>query len=128
MTGVVTYIAVIDVDKTALGIPPGVTAIGTLTGSERRQAVRIPNNALVFAPSADVLAALDQKPLAVDRAEPEASAASATQRGHVWKLENNRFVPIAVETGIADDSWTELVAGEVRPGDRLVTAATPRQR
>jgi hypothetical protein len=32
-------------------------------------------------------------------------------------------VPIDVEIGIADDTWTELVSGDVRPGDRLITAA-----
>lgn len=127
-TGVVTYIAVIDVDNQALEIPPGVTAIGTLAGSERRQAVRIPNNALVFAPSTEVLAEVKQKLPPLDRADPEAPGASAAHRGYVWKLENNRFVPIPVETGIADDSWTELVAGEIHAGDRLVTAAAPRQR
>ena len=51
-----------------------------------------------------------------------------TRRGYVWKFENNRFVPIEVETGIADESWTELVSGEVRAGDRLVTAAAPLKR
>jgi HlyD family secretion protein len=126
--GVVTYIAVIDVDTTSEDIPPGGTAIVTLAGSERPQAVRIPNNALTFAPSTDSLAAVDQEPPVLSRADTPAAKQTGTRKGYVWKFENNRFVPIAVETGIADDAWTELVSGDVRPGDRLVTAAVPLRR
>lgn len=121
--GVVTYIAVIDVDAAGQDIPPGSTAIVTLAGSERTQAVRIPNNSLTFAPSAASFDALDQKPPVLSQPDSDSRKRSSTRKGHVWKFENNRFVPIPVETGIADDSWTELVSGDVRPGDRLVTAA-----
>jgi len=127
-TGVVTYVAVIDVDTPNQEIPPGGTAIVTLSGSARPQAVRIPNNALGFAPSAEALAAVDQNAPVVDRADDDPANRNATQLDHVWKMENNRFVPIAVKTGIADDSWTELVGGDVRPRDVLVTAAAPRVR
>ena len=126
--GVVTYIAVIDVDAANQDIPPGSTAIVTLAGSERTQAVRIPNNSLTFAPPAASFAAVDQEPPVLSRPESDSRKRSSTRKGHVWKFENNRFVPIPVETGIADDSWTELVSGDVRPGDRLVTAAVPLVR
>jgi HlyD family secretion protein len=127
-TGVITYIAVIDVDASREDIPPGGTAIVTLAGSERARAVRIPNNALTFAPSTDSLAAVDQEPPVLNRADAPSTKQIGTRKGYVWKFENNRFVPIAVETGIADDAWTELVSGDVRPGDRLVTAAAPLKR
>ena len=120
--GVVSYIAVIDVDTANQNVPPGGTAIVTLTAGERPQAVRIPNNALGFAPSAEVLAEAGQTPPGLERAG-EAAKERATRRGRVWKFENERFVPIDVEVGIADDSWTELVSGDVHPGDRLITAA-----
>ena len=126
--GVITYIAVIDVDAWSEDIPPGGTAIVTLAGSERAQVVRIPNNALTFAPSTESLAAVDQKPPVLNRADAAALKQTATRKGYVWRFENNRFVPIPVETGIADDAWTELVSGDVRPGDRLVTAAVPLRR
>jgi HlyD family secretion protein len=127
-TGVVTYVAVIDVDNPDQTIPPGGTAIVTLSGSQRPQAVRIPNNALAFAPSEKALAAVDQEAPVVDRSDDDPAKSKAAQRDYVWKLENNRFVPIAVETGIADDSWTELIGGDLRPLDVLVTAAVPRER
>ena len=117
-----SYVAVIDVDAANQNVPPGGTAIVTLTAGERPRAVRISNNALVFAPSAAVLAELDQKPHVLERAG-DAAKERGTRRGRVWKFENERFVPIDVEIGIADDTWTELVSGDVRPGDRLITAA-----
>ena len=125
--GVVSYIAVIDVDTANQNVPPGGTAIVTLTAGDRPQAVRISNNALVFAPSAEVLEAVDQTAPIL---EPTAAAAkgSATRRGRVWKFENGQFVPIVVEVGIADDTWTELVSGDVHPGDRLITAASVQKR
>jgi HlyD family secretion protein len=124
----VTYLAVIDVDNAGMQIPPGSTAIVTLSAADRPQAVRIPNNALTFAPSAEAFAAVDQKPPTLNRTEPASTSKRATRRGYVWKLEENRFVPIAVETGIADEAWTELVSGDVRPQDRLITAAATPKR
>lgn len=121
--GVVSYIAVIDVDAVNENIPPGGTAIVTLTAGRRPQAVRIPNNALAFSPSNDAFAATHQDRPALDRSDRADPGDKSTQRGYVWKFENNRFVPVPVEIGIADDSWTELIGGDVRPGDRLVTAA-----
>ena len=126
--GIVTYVAVIDVDAPGEEIPPGGTAIVTLGGSERKRAVRIPNNALTYAPSADALSAVDQEPPVLNRAANVSAKWTETRQGYVWKFENNRFVPIAVETGISDDSWTEVVSGSVQPGDRLVTAAVPLKR
>jgi len=123
--GVVTYVAVIDVDAASQDIPPGSTAIVTLAVSDRAQAVRIPNNSLTFAPSPASFAAVDQEPPILSRPDSDSRKRPTTRKGRVWKFENNRFVPIAVEMGIADDSWTELVSGDVRPGDRLVTAAVP---
>ena len=125
--GVVSYIAVIDVDTANQNVPPGGTAIVTLTAGQRPQAVRIPNNALVFAPSAEVLAEVGQTPPVLEPAG-EAAKERATRRGRVWKFENKRFVPIAVEVGIADDTWTELVSGDAHPGDQLITAAAVQKR
>jgi HlyD family secretion protein len=116
---------VIDLDAAGENVPPGGTAVVTLAGSARRSVMRIPNNALTFAPSADMFAAVDQDPPVLDRATSDPAKRPGTRTTHVWKFENNRFVPIAVETGTADDSWTELLTGDVRAGDRLVTAAAP---
>ena len=127
-SGVVSYAAVIDVDNVAGRLMPGGTAIIVLEGARRQDVVRIPNNALSFRPPADVLAAIGQEPPVTDRAEDSAGQRPprGPRRAYVWKFENRAFVPIAVETGLSDDRWTELLSGSLRPGDTLVTAAAPK--
>jgi HlyD family secretion protein len=120
--GVVTYTAVVDVDNVKGAMPPGATAILELGGSERHDVIRIPNNAVTFRPSEATFAAIDQEPPLLEAPRvPRRRSLDATRGGYVWKFENGRFVPIVVELGIADDSWTELVRGDIQPGDMLVT-------
>ena len=124
--GVVTYLAVIDVNNASGLVPPGGSAIVFLPGQERRNVVRVPNNALTFRPSTTALAAVAQDPPILDSPRPEREQARRGVRfAHVWKFENRRFMPIAVEAGVSDDSWTEIVGGALRAGDVVVTDAVP---
>ena len=70
---VVTYDAVIDVDNPELKLRPGMTANVTFVYADRDDALRVPNAALRFRPSAEVLASL--------RAESGAKRASGERRG-----------------------------------------------
>ena len=119
--GAVTYTAVVGVDNSDGRLAPGGTAIVTLTSGVKEHVVRLPNTALSFRPSPAVLERIGQKDL------PASSAAEGgegkTRTSQVWRFEQNRFVPLEVETGLADDQWTEMVSGPVRPGDVLVTSA-----
>jgi HlyD family secretion protein len=116
---------VIDVQNPGERLAPGGTAIVTLVGAERADVVRVPNNALTFRPSPDVLSATRQREPA--NAQADGLTMAARQSARVWKYENGRFVPIDLRTGVADDWWTEVLDGEVRPGDRLVTRASVRR-
>ena len=119
----------IDVNNTEGAVPPGGTAIVDLAGRERQGVVRIPNKALAFRPSAEAFAEVDQDPPILDPPRlPREKSNSGIRQAHVWKFENRRFVPIAVEAGLADDNWTELVEGQLRPGDVLLTAAEPAKK
>ena len=124
-----TYAAVIDVDNVAGRLMPGGTATVVLEGARRQDVIRVPNNALAFRPSPDVLAAVGQEPPVIDRPEhPVARRPSGGRRhAYVWKFENREFVPISVETGLSDDRWTEVVSGSLHPGDALVTTAAPKR-
>jgi HlyD family secretion protein len=89
----------------------------------REQATRVPNAALAFRPSPDLLARTGQTQLTVG-GDADQSARDPRQRAaFVWRFQNGRFVPVELRIGLADDSWTEVVGGGVAPGDRLVTAA-----
>jgi RND family efflux transporter MFP subunit len=115
---VVSYTAVVDVDNSDGEIVPGSSAIVMLPTGSRADALRVPHAALSFRPNADVLKASGQSP----RDVPEADRApDAAGRGYVWKYEAGKFVAIAVVTGVADERWTEVTAGKIQPGDRLVT-------
>jgi RND family efflux transporter MFP subunit len=124
--GVVTYFAVIDVNNADGTVPPGGTAIVYLPGHERRNVVRVPNNALTFRPSRAAFAAVAQDPPTLDAPRPEREQARRGVRlAHVWKFENRRFIPIAVDVGVSDDFWTEIVGGPLQSGDVVVTDAVP---
>ena len=120
--GIVSYIAVIDVANAERQLTPGSTAIVTVEGSRRGDVIRIPNSAVTFRPTPEMLQALGQDEPPLDRPEPSSKAGSNRQV-LVWKFDNGRFVAVAVRTGLADEHWTEMVSGDLRTGDRLVTSA-----
>jgi hypothetical protein len=68
--------------------------------------------------------------------EPEATTPDAAARAHagngrsadVWTYDGTRFTPIAIRTGVADETWTELLSGRIHPGDAVVTSAVLRPR
>jgi RND family efflux transporter MFP subunit len=127
--GAVTYTAVIDVPNQDGRLTPGGTAIVTMSGGARQGVVRLPNNALSFRPSPEMLERTGQKDLAVNSGDgAKASGDPKARVSHVWRFENNKFVPLDVVTGLSDEQWTEMVSGPVQPGDRLVTSAAAAPR
>jgi HlyD family secretion protein len=99
---VVSYFTVIDVDNPDERLRPGMTATVVLRGAHVDNAVRIPNAALAFRP-------------------PDGEGDAPETDSSVWTYDGNRFAPIAVKTGLADDQWTEMVDGPLHPGESLVT-------
>ena len=80
--------------------------------ARRDDAVRVPNAALRFTPTAAMFAALDQSPQTPARGP------------HVWQLTDGVLVPMPVETGLSDGSQTELVSANLTEGTVVVTAVT----
>lgn len=119
--GVVTYTAVVEVENPDGAYVPGQTGLITFVGDQRDRAVRIPNNALTFRPSPDLLKSVRQK-------EPPVPQKGSDDRrpgrlARVWMFKDGRFTALTVRVGLANDTWTELLEGPVRPGDQLVTHA-----
>jgi HlyD family secretion protein len=119
---VVSYATMIDVLNPDERLRPGMTAVVLLHGLRHDHVTRIPNNALTFRPSGSVLETLGQPDVSVSDASANTDAPTARPRS-VWKFDGKRFTPIAVRVGLADDQWAELLNGDVRPGDTLVTRA-----
>ncbi len=144
---VVTYDAVLDVPNDELKLRPGMTANVTFVWAKRDEVLKVPNAALRFKPSPEMLAG--PAPSGGEgkgkwggkgggpsgESAPSSSAASAGSAGStgpgaaspdaktVWVLRDGAPRPRKVVTGITDGTVTEIVSGEVREGDELITEA-----
>ncbi|MGH9469865.1 MAG: efflux RND transporter periplasmic adaptor subunit [Terriglobia bacterium] len=118
---VVTYDTVVNFANPGEELLPGETAYVTIPTGSARKALRIPNAALRFKPQQ-----LSTKDL--QRVYSEYHIPASATKPHlggtqvVWKLgEKNQLIPVAVEVGITDYSNTELLAGDLKLGEKLVT-------
>jgi HlyD family secretion protein len=123
---VISYTAVVDVDNSESRIAPGSTAIVMLPTARRDDVVRVPNAALAFKPSAEIMKASGQDPVKLEAGDGEDAGSESS--GYVWKYSAGKFVPIAVEVGASDERWTEVTGGGIEPGDELVTQASLPRR
>ncbi len=119
---VVTYDAVIDVANPDLLLRPGMTANTTFVAAQKDNVVRLRNAALRFEPDAQLLTRIGVKDLL------QTVSSQDPNRKKVWVLRNDKPVPVAVSTGVSDGTWSELVEGDVRPGDFLITDMTLNPR
>ncbi len=107
---VVTYDVVIGVDNSDLALMPGMTASTQIIIEQKDDVLRIPDQALRYTPSENSrIAAAGQSP-------------TGTQR--IWALHNGEAVAVPVVTGLDDGNYTEIVQGDLREGDQVITAET----
>jgi HlyD family secretion protein len=110
---VVTYTAVIGTRNEDLSLRPGMTAYVSVTVAERIDVARVPNAALRFTPSAAAANGAASAPAARGEAAPNKRV--------VWRHAGSGSPqPAEVTLGLSDGRWTEVTAGELKPGDRLV--------
>lgn len=129
---VVTYNVRIKVDNPDLILLPGMTAYVNIGVQKRSDVLLVPNAALRFKP-AD---AVEKK--AEAEAKPPAGSAPASgdagkgagerkgkkrdgQNGTVYVLANGELRPVSVQLGITDNRNTEILSGDLKAGDRVVT-------
>ncbi|HEX8792423.1 MAG TPA: efflux RND transporter periplasmic adaptor subunit [Polyangiaceae bacterium] len=121
LQNVVTYDAVIDVDNGDLALRPTMTANVTFVYASRADAVRIPNAALRFRPDSSTIAAMTGPSAGP---APSRDGLAADQR-LLWTLRAGAASPHVVRIGISDGMTTEMVDGDLRAGDVVVTEAIP---
>jgi HlyD family secretion protein len=117
---VVTYDAVIDVENPDLKLKPGMTANVTVVWSQADEAVRVPNAALRFRPGADLPVTTPAAATATNVSRGKRSDARSAGK-LVYVLRSGQLDPVQVQTGITDGTETEIVAGALKEGDRVVT-------
>jgi HlyD family secretion protein len=119
---VVTYDVVISVDNSDLALKPGMTAATRIIIDQRSDVLRVPSQALRYAPAAA-------------GGQRRAGRSNDGDQGRVWVLRDGRPVRVAVTTGLDDDTFTEIVKGDLKPDDQVIVteqrdakAAVPRPR
>jgi HlyD family secretion protein len=96
---VVTYDAVIGVANGDLALMPGMTASTRIIIAERKDVLRVSNQALRYTPG---------------------GLTGAAPASWLWVLRDGKPVAVAIETGLDDETYTEIVKGELKPGDEVV--------
>jgi len=106
---VVTYDVVVAVENPELLLKPGMTANVNVVTASKAKAVRVPIDALRFAPPG----------------EPPADSAALDgapgRQTRVWVQKNRKVTPVTITTGLSDGTWVEVAEGDVQAGDRVVT-------
>src|SRR5439155_23333800 len=140
---VITYDVVIGADNQDLALRPGMTANVAIETGRRDDALRVPSAALRFHPrvaggssggsGGAVGAGGGGGGTSAGASTPGGHAPGASGKRHgdstqepkarVWLLRDGTPTPVAVETGLTDDSYTEVTGGELREGDPVIVAA-----
>ncbi len=138
---VVTYNVVLDVENKDELLKPGMTAQVRLVVGNRQNVVRIPTAALRFRLTDEE----QEKELKKQKAKGGASASAkadtavaavpppdddiafrskeeATRSFKVFKVnEKNELKPVDIKIGLSNFRYTEVLAGDLKKGDRVVT-------
>ncbi len=143
---VVTYDAVIDVDNPDHKLKPGMTANVTFVYAEKEDVLKVPNAALRFRPPPSMLGdgkggAPGARAAGAGGATGGGAAGSTGGGGAgprsgagggrpgdasgrtVWTLTDEKPAPVKVKTGITDGTFTEVIEGELKAGDVVITDA-----
>jgi HlyD family secretion protein len=113
--GVVTYQGVLTVDNKEMLLRPGLTATVDILVSDTKDALLVPNGALRFAP-----------PASAATAPPLVPGRNGETVGRVWVLENNRAVARDLRIGRSDGRNTEVLSGNLKPGEPIITDTATR--
>jgi HlyD family secretion protein len=143
---VVTYDTIVNFDNPQLKLFPGMTAYVSIPVASVNDVVKIPNAALRYKPDlpvekvqelykqygvvvtapASAPAAAKYPATAVrERALAGSNGAGGSDTAVLWKLLPDKSLrPLQVHIGLTDHTYTALIAGDLQPGEELVTGAT----
>lgn len=123
---VVSYETTLQVDNHDLSLRPGMTASAEITAMRIPGALLIPNAALRFTPastapkrSGGLVSAMLPRPPAPPEKKAGSEKKSGTQR--IWVLKDGQAAPVDIVTGQTDGKRTQVTAGDLKPGDKVIT-------
>jgi HlyD family secretion protein len=106
---IVTYDVLVSVDNTDLALKPGMTASSRIVTSQRIDTLRVPNQALRYSPSGWQTTAK----------QPGTEEMGQAQ---IFVLREGNPLAVPVIVGLDDDNFTEIVSGDIKPGDLVIAA------
>ena len=127
---VVTYNVRVSVANKDQALLPGMTAYVSIGVDKRQDVLLLPNAALRFKPADAGDKTKENGPKTASTATngPGAGAGAGkpgkkrdSQSGTVYVLSGDEIKAVSVQIGITDNRNTELVSGELKEGDRLIT-------
>jgi HlyD family secretion protein len=104
---VTTYDVVVNVPNPEFLLKPGMTANVTIVTARRDKVLRIPVQALRFSPASALR----------DSASPAAS-----REHRIWIANGGMIKPVSIVSGLDDGRYVEVISGDLRVGDWVVTA------
>lgn len=134
--GVVTYTIIVDVENPDELLKPGMTAQTRIVVSSKPKVMRLPTAALRFRPDEDSLKAKGATPAASAASAPvtaeekaradDDGVLTATRTGRkiyrVYTVGEKQVPKLhEVTIGIANTRFTELISGDLKAGDEVIT-------
>lgn len=135
---VVTYGVIVDVDNSDGKLLPYMTAKIQFEVARRQKVVLVPHQALRWKPNlsqvsaeartaASAALAKNRKPVGddgIEEIDPKVDLGTPT----VWKLAPDGLArPVAVKVGLTDGLNTEVLGGEIKEGDVVITGVEPKE-
>lgn len=106
---VITYDAVITVANPGFLLKPGMTATAKIETARSLNVIRVPSQALRFSPAGG--------------AKLGSTGGSEPGQRTVWVERSGKLLPIAVNSGLDDDTFAEIKSGNLKVGDQVITSA-----
>ena len=123
----VTYTAYLTVANNDLLLRPGMTATARIVTESRDNVLLVPNTALRFVPSVSVGSSAVSSlmmgpPRSNNKKSNDVGGAAAQRQSTVWVLRGNNAEQLSIITGASDGTKTEVISGDLKEGDLVITS------
>jgi len=121
LQNVVTYDVVIAVDNPDLLLKPGMTATARIFTAERNNVLRVPDQALHYAPTGT------QTQTQSAPAQPggrQGRAGRTSSGSRVFVMTDDGPQPVQIQVGLDDDANAEVLSGDIKEGDKVIVSET----
>jgi HlyD family secretion protein len=133
--GVVTYKAVLAIDNSDLALRPGMTATAEIIVQQEKDTLLVPNSALRYTPPASATNAASRQrsggllgllmPSPPTGRNGRTTVTQSNEPGErtVYVLRDGAPVAVKVTTGVTDGTRTQIVGGDLKEGDAVITGS-----